>query len=393
MAVNLSISPISPIPDDIVKLLYIEVQECDKKTYHGFKVEYLTQELSEMREFVSCTKCFGIARDAFHIGEEIFCQSCCIEQRQCASVAQKVRNSVAKLKIRCPLLRDCNWIGCLLEGEEHLRECDYFLIGCPKECETVIERIEKENHIENCCPMRLVECEFCKARLYFLELTNHLTTCPSYPIYCIGCGEEILRIENGNHVDNVCQMTEIECPYAKYTCKIGQILRKDLLAHKKEFYIEHQDMIEQENCLLKQELSNLKLKHEKDCNQLKLVKKDLGGVDIKIDPILRTNQTILFHNGSYEFCFDVIVDDFMRASLTRIPSNNGNDNKEICITRCTVYLKESTIEKRPYIYRENLYSKMETNDAISICILERDAYCRFIQEDGYIYLKVLFDYD
>ena len=132
---------ITLIPDDIDKLLFIEVIESGQMSYPGFKVEYLAQKLSDLgRELVSCTKCFGIARDAFHIGEEIFCQSCCIEQRQCASVAQKVRNSVAKLRIRCPLLRDCNWIGCLLEGEMYLRECDYILIGCPEECENVIER-------------------------------------------------------------------------------------------------------------------------------------------------------------------------------------------------------------------------------------------------------------
>ena len=59
MAENLSVSPIPPTQDDIVNLLYIEIQQNDKKTHHGFKVDYLTEELSEMqRDFLQCTKCF-----------------------------------------------------------------------------------------------------------------------------------------------------------------------------------------------------------------------------------------------------------------------------------------------------------------------------------------------
>ena len=381
-------------PDDIVESLFVEVIENDQISYNGFNAEYLAEELSDLgREYVSCSKCLGIARDALYVEEEIFCQSCCIQQKECATVAQKVRKSIAKLKIRCPLQRGCNWVGYILEGEEHLRKCDYFLIECPKECRAVIKRSETENHVATCCPMFQVNCDYCGGEFYRLELTDHLTTCPSYPINCTECGEEMHRFERSIHIDTVCQMAEIECPYAKYSCKIGKIIRRDLLAHKKESYIEHQDMIEEENCLLKQELSKLKLKQEKNYNQLKLGKKDLGGVEIKIDPTLRTNQTIVFHSGSYEFSCDVIVDDVMRASLTRIPSRNGNDNKTIFVTCCIVYLRESTIEKRPNISRENLYSKMETNDAISVCILERETYRKYIQEDGRLYLKVLFDYD
>ena len=394
MAENLSVSPIPPTQDDIVNLLYIEIQQNDKKTHHGFKVDYLTEELSEMqRDFLQCTKCFGIARDALRIGEDTLCRSCCIQQKHYASVDERVRRSVARLTIRCPLLRNCDWVGYILEGEEHLRECGCFLIECPEQCGAIIERSEEDNHVATCCPMFQVNCNYCGGEFYRLELTDHLTTCPSYPINCTECGEGMHRFERSIHIDTVCQMAEIECPYAKYSCKIGKIIRRDLLAHKKESYIEHQDMIEEENCLLKQELSKLKLKQEKNYNQLKLGKKDLGGVEIKIDPTLRTNQTIVFHSGSYEFSCDVIVDDVMRASLTRIPSRNGNDNKTIFVTCCIVYLRESTIEKRPNISRENLYSKMETNDAISVCILERETYRKYIQEDGRLYLKVLFDYD
>eukprot|EP00800_Vazella_pourtalesii_P002649 TRINITY_DN1258_c0_g1_i3.p1 TRINITY_DN1258_c0_g1~~TRINITY_DN1258_c0_g1_i3.p1 ORF type:complete len:406 (-),score=34.06 TRINITY_DN1258_c0_g1_i3:36-1253(-) len=378
------------IPDDIVESLFVEVIENDQISYNGFNAEYLAEELSDLgREYVSCSKCLGIARDALYVEEEIFCQSCCIQQKECATVAQKVRKSIAKLKIRCPLQRGCNWVGYILEGEEHLRKCDYFLIECPKECRAVIKRNETENHVATCCPMFQVNCNYCGGEFYRLELTDHLTTCPSYPINCTECGEEMHRFERSIHIDTVCQMAEIECPYAKYSCKIGKIIRRDLLAHKKESYIEHQDMIEHEIG----DLKGLQALCKKECTQLQLVKKDLGGVEMKIDPKLQTNQTIVFQNGHYEFRFNVIADEIMRATLTRLPSNNGNDEKFICITYCKAYLKESTIENEPYILRENLYAQMAVNDTIAIKMVDRETYLKYIQEDGCIYLKFLFDYD
>ena len=43
-----------------------------------------------------------------------------------------------------------------------------------------------------------------------------------------------------------CPLAVVECPYAKYNCAVGEMFRKDLLEHKKEFYIEyiefHQDL-------------------------------------------------------------------------------------------------------------------------------------------------------
>ena len=34
----------------------------------------------------------------------------------------------------------------------------------------------------------------------------------------------------------------IACPYMEYGCKANSMFRKDLLAHKKEYIVEHTDM-------------------------------------------------------------------------------------------------------------------------------------------------------
>ena len=40
-----------------------------------------------------------------------------------AKPIQKVRDSISKLEIRCPIQRDCCWKGILCQTEQHLDKC------------------------------------------------------------------------------------------------------------------------------------------------------------------------------------------------------------------------------------------------------------------------------
>ena len=208
-----------------------------------------------------CMRCKGIIRDASSCEGETVCKLCSKNQLNPMKV-QKVRNSVADLNIRCPLLRDCGWSGKLLEGEKHLKVCDRFLIACPLECGDVMKRCVTNNHLRKLCLHREVECEFCDLVIIYKNLNEHLKTCPAHPIVC-KCGLELRRDAVREHIDKDCELTEIECPYANYSCKIGKIPRNDLLAHKEDFYIEHQDMIGRENFLLTKQVKTLKLHNSK----------------------------------------------------------------------------------------------------------------------------------
>ena len=239
-------------PDDIDQVLYLKNAQ---GLYRGFKTGYISQNLSKMEGYlVTCTRCKGIIRDAISCGGESVCQLCTRNQLSPKKVP-KVRNSVANLNIKCPLLKDCGWSGKLLEGEKHLKECGSFLITCPLGCGDVMKRGEMNNHIKIDSLHREVKCEFCDLAINFKNLTEHLAICPAHPIVC-ECSRELRRVEVEEHIDRDCELTEIECPYTKYSCKIGKILRKDLLTHKKEFYIEHQDMMERENCLLTKQVKH-----------------------------------------------------------------------------------------------------------------------------------------
>ena len=145
-------------PDNIDHLLYLKNA---KGLYCGFKTRYISQNLSEMESYlVTCTKCKGIVRDAISCEGETVCQLCTKKQSNPKKV-QKVRTSVANLKIKCPLLRDCDWNGKLVDAEEHLKECGKFFVTCPLECGDVIKRSEMNNHLKTECLLRETQCEFC----------------------------------------------------------------------------------------------------------------------------------------------------------------------------------------------------------------------------------------
>ena len=267
-------------PDDIDQLLYLKNAQ---GLYRGFKTGFISQNLTKMEGYLmTCTRCKGIIRDASSCEGETVCKLCNTNQLNPKRV-QKVRNSVAELKIKCPLLRDCGWSGKLLEGEKHLKECGSFLITCPLGCRNVIKRCEMNDHLTAYCLQREVNCEYCDLSITFKNLTEHLLTCPAHPIVC-KCRRSTRRDEVEEHIDKDCELTEVECPYAKYSCKIGKIPRKDLLAHKKEFYIEHQDMIERENCLLAHKLEK--------CNFLTVQRHELmeGKMGKEIDQSMRKHE-------------------------------------------------------------------------------------------------------
>ena len=92
------------------------------------------------------------------------------------------------------------------------------------------------------CPMRVVECQYCHKRERANNLMEHMRMCPEYPISCVNnCGVRFPRSQLPQH-SSECELEVITCPYKEYGCNAKSMMRRDLLAHKKEFYIEHQDM-------------------------------------------------------------------------------------------------------------------------------------------------------
>ena len=396
-------------PDDSDTLLYVKTENNGEIAYHGFNTVYLAQQLSTMEnDFLICSKCMGISRDAISSGGETLCELCKGENSAC-NPAQKVRNSVSVLNIKCPLFKDCSWKGKLLKAEEHLKQCGSFLIACPLGCGDVTKRCKMNNHLNNYCILREVKCEFCNITLSYKILTNHLEICPAHPITC-KCNRVLRRDEVKAHIDKDCDLTEIECPYAKYSCKIGKILRKDLLAHKKEFYIEHQDMIERESCqgteellkvtnklqMLERKYDQLKNENDQLQQELKFRKKLLGvtiDLDVKNSSQIHGTTSSEFGNGLYKFnCSITSSRNEIIVSLKRLPAVAYSHKNIICITECVVCVR-GHLTRKPYYVNERVCLKMESNDTIQIMTLRSYMISRYQQANGIVKIEVYFDYD
>ena len=241
----------SLLPDEPSDLLYVK-RKGVLTIYSGYKREYLARNLSEMEaEFLICKVCSGITRDASIYNEETTCFVC--SESLYENSVKMVRKAVNQLDIKCPIQRDCTWKGKLSEAELHLEICEYFIVRC--KCNSSFFRKDLQHHEDRSCPFRLVECHYCYVHVKADNHNKHLRQCAEYPTSCSNkCGAKFARKELTRHKSK-CELEEIACPYKEYGCKAKSMIRKDLLAHKKEFYIEHQDM---SFVVMKSEIEELK---------------------------------------------------------------------------------------------------------------------------------------
>ncbi|KAI6654217.1 TNF receptor-associated factor 4, partial [Oopsacas minuta] len=264
------------LPDNSNDLLYIKKVKGKKDMYCGYRRDYLAQNLSEMEEgLIVCKNCTGIMREASLCRGDTTCLVCCETPGQLNPV-KAVQSSIENLQIKCPLLRDCYWKGKLSEAEKHLVECKVFLIQC-NNCKQIFLRGGSEEHCEDLCPMRIISCRYCNKQEKVIDQEKHFDVCSKYPISCPNkCSDKFSRGLLSEHRAK-CELEEISCPFSEYGCKAKPMLRRDLLAHKKEFYIEHTDMSLIEIKQLKKEKIELKMEGK--------IMKQLDGVEWEIKNI------------------------------------------------------------------------------------------------------------
>ena len=438
-------------PDDFDIKLYVQSENRNKKSwgafgeeyqleYRGYRKDYLARNLSEMeQDFIICPTCNGIMRDATASEGETACALCSKKQLHPNPVNQ-VRNSVAKLDIKCPLLRNCAWIGKLAEAETHLKECGSFKVWCPLECGSVIKKGETVHHMKNECQQRIIQCEFCGISVKYKEFVSHSEACLASPIEC-GCGNKCRRDMISAHVNTECPLAQVKCPYAKYGCKVGLLARKDLLQHKKEFYIEHQDLslikIEEQGKLLVKfdsgqgnqnpnlfleklppecndpytkrinELEKQQTKLGKENNDLKLelsilkselrIKKDLDGSEWKIDlEELTYSQNIegpVFYVHSYKFQFSMKVGVPCEFYLMRLNGvTKASDKDETCIHEIRLVLGKNEFDQNSY-YQEIWpeFRAIIGKTSKPIFTLSQELFSKYSQSESTVTIFMYFD--
>ena len=134
--------------------------------------------------------------------------------------------------------RGCEWEGTVGTLEEHIAVCQFTPVPCPKQCEDTILLLRKDldHHINNECPNRDCECEYCGEKGTYANITQiHYAVCDEKIVSCPneGCTETMKRHKIEDHVEDDCEYTEMSCKYANIGCEV-KLKRKDMRAHEED---------------------------------------------------------------------------------------------------------------------------------------------------------------
>ena len=114
------------------------------------------------------------------------------------------RRKVMELKVCCPQKGEgCEWVRELGHLDQHLKECQYAEVACPKLCGKRVLPRNLERHTANDCPKRRFTCTHCAYEANYQEITeDHWPKCKKYPLDCPNdCGESsIERQDLQNHL-------------------------------------------------------------------------------------------------------------------------------------------------------------------------------------------------
>jgi hypothetical protein len=141
-----------------------------------------------------------------------------------------VNNILEKQMVHCKnRIYHCNWVGKLMDLENHLTShCYKQIVKCSHEgCFSEVFREDLEGH-QGVCDYRIVSCEDCFIQIPFINIRSHQDVCPKFKILCPqDCGNLIERQDCQAHILEYCQNTIINCPYEHYDCTT-RIAKKDL---------------------------------------------------------------------------------------------------------------------------------------------------------------------
>ncbi|XP_068674158.1 TNF receptor-associated factor 6-like [Montipora foliosa] len=120
---------------------------------------------------------------------------------------------------RLKKLYGCPWKGPLSKLEDHMEECEFVDMDCPKNCGKKFKKKDLKKHLEEECPNRTIPCDYCTEEVLWTSMENHYQTCPQYPSLCEFCGkEDIPRNKMKEHIEKDCPRAEIKCPFSTVGC-------------------------------------------------------------------------------------------------------------------------------------------------------------------------------
>ena len=137
---------------------------------------------------------------------------------------KNVDRSVKNIEIFCPN-RSCEWKGSLCRLDDHkagrgCEGCQYEPVSCTLGCGEEVIRKDLENHKQNTCASRPLNCEYCQWLGTHKNINNHYSECQKYPIPCPNnCGKKNIPVQEVEGHLQECPEQVIKCSYSDLGCK------------------------------------------------------------------------------------------------------------------------------------------------------------------------------
>ena len=270
----------------------------DETEFGGY--DYQFTDLVPQRLY--CNICTRVLRDP-HLTEccgQHFCESClehwfkaqkkttcphCRQKKFKHILSKPMKREVDELEILCIKQGvGCQWVGELSSLRAHLESdegCKYADVECSNKCGVMIMRKELEIHLEQQCPLRKMQCQYCYYEdTYQTITTQHYDDCSYCPLPCPNnCGTiGILRRDMANHRSR-CVLERVECPFHEAGCTV-RVLRREFDVHMSENQQHHLLVLLGEFQETKRELGESQ-------KQLGECQKELGECQRKLGECLR----------------------------------------------------------------------------------------------------------
>ena len=121
--------------------------------------------------------------------------------------------------------------------ENQLNGCQFVEVECTYKCGEWFQRHHITNHEAKECKKRPYSCDYCRDyQSTFEDVTGiHYPRCSKYPVACPNECQvyKFKREELTNHLQDQCPLTLVDCPFHCAGCQI-QLLRKDMPDHVRE---------------------------------------------------------------------------------------------------------------------------------------------------------------
>ena len=124
--------------------------------------------------------------------------------------------------------------------DKELEGCEFAEIECSY-CSDFIKRNELLHHKNELCDKRYFSCEYCNKyeSTYDDVFHNHWPVCGCYPVQCPkDCGAFPRRKDVDSHVQNECPLTVVECDFHYAGCEV-RLPRRNMPEHLKDGLVAH----------------------------------------------------------------------------------------------------------------------------------------------------------